>query len=118
MKLLLDESVPARLRAVFPKSIQVETAARMGWASMKNGDLLRAAAARGFDAIATVDRNMEFQQNRDTLPIPVVVMVAFRNRAAELEPLVPAVAKLVEGGLEKRFYPVGGRNPRAGARGP
>jgi ferredoxin-NADP reductase len=35
----------------------------MGWASKRNGDLLRVAVAAGFDAFLTVDRRLQHQQN-------------------------------------------------------
>jgi hypothetical protein len=34
----------------------------MGWAAMRNGDLLR-PAEREFDVFVTVDRNLSVQQN-------------------------------------------------------
>ena len=61
MKVLLDEFVDQRLA----KDIvghDVETVVSMGWASIKNGQLL-ALAAREFDVFITVDRNLSFQQN-------------------------------------------------------
>jgi hypothetical protein len=39
----------------------VQTVRNMGWLSTRNGELLRRAAAAGFDAIVTMDRNMAFQ---------------------------------------------------------
>ena len=76
MKLLFDESVPRQLGVYFPDRIKVQTAQRMGWAGSKNGDLLRLAASHGFDALITADQGIEYQQNLESLPIPVVVMIA------------------------------------------
>ena len=50
--------------------------AQMGWAGSANGDLLRLAAAGGFDALITVDRGFEYQQNVTGLPIPVIIAIA------------------------------------------
>lgn len=33
-----------------------------GWSSIKNGELLRRAAAAGFEVFLTPDRNLEYQQ--------------------------------------------------------
>ena len=104
MKLLLDESVPRLLASFFPASCDVHTVQQMGWAGVGNGALLRLAADRGFDALITVDRGFEHEQNRDNLPVPVVIMIAARNRLQELQPLVPGVAAVPSGGLQRRIY--------------
>ena len=78
----------------------------MGWAGTGNGRLLALAASEGFDAVIAVDRGIEHQQNLDALPIPVVIMLAARNRLAELLPLVPRVADVLSGELQKRVYRV------------
>ena len=51
MRILLDECVPRRFRRELPQH-EVQTVPEMGWASLKNGDLL--AAASGADARAVV----------------------------------------------------------------
>ena len=106
MKLLLDESVPRRLASSFPESFTVRTVQDMGWAGTANGLLLSLAAAEGFDALVTVDRGIEHQQNVDDLPIPVVVMLAARNRLADLQPLVPGVVDVLSGDPQRRVYRV------------
>ena len=106
MKLLLDESVPRRLAASFPAAFTVRTVQEMGWAGAGNGRLLALAAGEGFDALITVDRGIEHQQNIDALPVPVVIMLAARNRLAELLPLVPPVVDVLSGELQKRVYRV------------
>ena len=47
---------------------------------MGNGLLLRLAATEGFDALVTVDRGIEHQQSVSELPIPVIIILAPRNR--------------------------------------
>ena len=74
MKLLLDESVPRRLAAFLPASFTLRTVQEMGWAGTGNGLLLQLAAAEGFEALVTVDRGIEHQQNVSELPIPVIIM--------------------------------------------
>ena len=105
-KLLLDEAVPRRLALSFPESFTLRTVQDMGWAGVGNGLLLQRAAAESFDALVTVDRGIEHQQNVSELPIPVVIMLAHRNRLAELQPLVPYVASLFSVPLENRIYRV------------
>lgn len=101
MRLLLDESVPRRLKVAFADGISVATVPEMGGAGTKNGELLRRAALEGFIARATADRGIEYQQRLDSLPIAVIVMVAFRNRIAGLEPLVPQIERLLEPRMER-----------------
>ena len=106
MKLLLDESVPRRLALSFPEPFALRTVQEMGWAGTGNGLLLEFAAAEGFDALVTVDRGIEHQQNVSKLAVPVIIMLAPRNRLAELQPLVPDVTSLLSNPLENRIYRV------------
>jgi len=62
----------------------------MGWSGVKNGELLRRAAA-DFDCFLTVDRNLQFQQNVVGLKIAVVVVHARENDFASLRPLMREV---------------------------
>jgi|GEM_PF-1491410 hypothetical protein len=67
MRVLLDECVPRALRNDIPGH-EVKTVAEVGWAGVKNGDLLRFAAAE-FDLLITVDRNLEYQQSFEGLSL-------------------------------------------------
>jgi hypothetical protein len=87
VKILLDECVDWRLARDITGH-DVLTARDMGWAGIKNGELLKLAAAQ-FDAIVTVDRNLSFQQNHASLPIAVIVLHARTNRLADIRLLVP-----------------------------
>lgn len=91
MRLLLDESLPRRLRTYLPDH-RVSTVVEMGWGGVKNGELLQLAAT-DFDAFITADQNLRHQQNLSTLPLSVVVLVASSN---ELPVLVPLIPDLVE----------------------
>ena len=89
MRVLLDECIDWRLSRVLVGH-DVKTARQMGWTAIQNGELLTLAAP-AFDVFVTTDRNLSFQQNLDTLPLPVIVLTARTNRLADLEPLVPAL---------------------------
>ena len=78
----------------------------MGWAGTANGLSLSLAARHGFGALISVDRGIEYQQSQNYLPIPVVIMIAGRNRLAELQPLVPQVVALLADDLQDRIYRV------------
>jgi predicted nuclease of predicted toxin-antitoxin system len=86
MRLLLDESVPVRLRRSLP-SHSVKTVVEMGWGGVKNGALL-ALAAKEFDAFLTVDKNLPYQQNVANLPVAVILLEASSNELAALLPLI------------------------------
>lgn len=89
MRLLLDESVPRRLRHALAGHA-VRTVVEMGWGGVKNGRLMALAATR-FDALVTVDKNLPYQQNLSNLPIAVLVLDAASNELSQLLPLVPAL---------------------------
>jgi hypothetical protein len=89
MRVLLDECVPRALRKELVGH-EVETVAEMGWAGVKNGQLLQLAASR-FELLLTVDRNLEHQQNFAGVALAVIVVHAPSNDVAVLRPLMPAV---------------------------
>lgn len=62
-----------------------------GWGGVANGRLLAHASEAGFDALITSDRGFEFEQNPETLPLAVVIMLAPTNRIHDLAPLMPDV---------------------------
>lgn len=62
----------------------------MGWATIKNGRLLR-LAEKEFDVFVTVDRNLSFQQHLPTFDIAVAVLRAKSNRLQDLRPLAAAL---------------------------
>ena len=91
----------------------MRTVQEMGWAGTGNGRLLSLAAGQGFQALVTVDRGFEYQQNSSRLPMPVVVMLAARNRITELRPLVPDVVSILSGDLQRHIYRVPAKRLRA-----
>ncbi len=95
MRVLLDESMPRRFGRVLTGH-DVSTAPQMGWASVGNGELLRRAAAEGFGALVTVDRNLEYQQDVARVGLGVVVLLAPTNAIGDLLPLAPDVLITLE----------------------
>jgi predicted nuclease of predicted toxin-antitoxin system len=89
MKILLDECIDRKLAREFV-GYKVKTVPQMGWAGIKNGQLLALAEAE-FDIFITVDRNLSFQQNLSNFEIAVIVLQATSNRLADLKPLVPSI---------------------------
>jgi hypothetical protein len=89
MRLLIDECVDQRLRLLFP-GYDCQTARYAKLAGLKNGRLLDAAEAAGFDVLITVDQNIPDQQNLTGRGISVVILCGPTNRLRDLVPLVPA----------------------------
>ncbi len=66
--------------------VVVETVFDRGWSGVKNGELLRRAAA-SFDVFLTADQNLQYQQNLKGHEIRVV-LAAVTNRVVDLAPLL------------------------------
>jgi len=105
MRLLLDESVPHRLRRSLP-SHAVRTVVEMGWSGIRNGELL-VRAANEFDVLVTVDKNLQYQQNLDALPIKVIVLDAKSNELPYLLPLVPKLEEALASLQPRTFVRIG-----------
>ncbi len=52
----------------------VSTAFELGWAQLRNGELLAVAESAGFTVFVTTDRNLTYQQNLDNRRIAIVVL--------------------------------------------
>jgi hypothetical protein len=50
----------------------VEEARAHGWDTLRNGELLDAAEAAGFEVFVTTDRNLRYQQNLANRKIAIV----------------------------------------------
>lgn len=88
MKILLDESLPRKLRADFGEDHLVQTVRERGWLGKKNGELLSLMTENNFNLFVTVDRNLRFQQNLQKLSITIVVLCAVNNRRETLQKLI------------------------------
>lgn len=88
MRVLLDENLPRKLK--WGLNAEALTVPERGWGGIKNGRLLRLAAAE-FDVFLTMDRGIVFQQNLTGLELCIVTLVAISNDIDDLLPLVPAI---------------------------
>ena len=87
MRILLDESLPRRLRGELSRHC-VSTVTQCGWSGLENGELLQ-VAANEFDVFLTADQNLEYQQNLRALPLAVIVLIAHDNTFETLQSLIP-----------------------------
>lgn len=72
MTILFDHGTPAPLRHALPGH-EISTAYQMGWANLKNGDLL-AAAEKTFGGFITTDKNLRYQQNLTGRQLAILVL--------------------------------------------
>ena len=107
MLLLLDECIPRPLKRDLVGH-DVRHVVDMGWSSKRNGELLRLMLAEHFEALLTVDQNLEFQQNLRASGIRVVVVLARTNRVKELRPLVPQMLRALDRVMPGESIRVGG----------
>lgn len=89
MHVLLDENLPHDLIAEFTGH-EVLTVQGLGWAGVKNGELLRRASGQ-VDAFLTMDRKLEREHDLSALSFGVIVVQAHSNRVPDLVPLVASM---------------------------
>ena len=82
MRILLDQNCPQRVGRMLTGH-DVETAYRMGWPDLTNGELLETAEAAGFELLLTADRRIRTQQNLAQRKIALVVL-SLNNRSVLL----------------------------------
>ena len=89
MRILLDECVNQRLRNYLPGH-ECQSARYADLGGLKNGELLAAAEAAGFDVLLTVDRGFQYEQNLMGRKIAVIV---FSSKSIALKDLLPHVSE-------------------------
>ena len=99
MKVLLDNCVRSDLKPYFAP-LEVLHTLDLGWAELRNGDLLRQANER-FDILVTVDKNMRFQSNLRGMRLRVAVLDVKGNDFTQLiavtQVLLSRIERLPEG---------------------
>jgi len=93
MKVLLDVCTPVQVRRALPEH-EVHTAAKMGWAELENGDLLREAEAAGFHLLIICDKNLRHQQNLARTRLAILEL--WTNHRPTLEKHWPLIGKTAE----------------------
>lgn len=90
MRVLLDECVPKRFGRLLTGHT-VRTAPQEGWSGKRNGVLMAAMEAAGFEVLVTVDQGIRHQQNLQSSRVAVLLMRGASNQLADLVPLAPEV---------------------------
>ena len=65
-----------------------------GWSTLRNGELLLAAEAGGFEVLHTTDTNIKYQQNLTNRAIAIVVLG--KARWPRIKPVIARVAVAVD----------------------
>ena len=73
MRILFDQGTPVPI-SPFLKGHVIQTAAQEKWNTLRNGDLLDAAEAAGFEILLTTDKNLRYQQNLTGRRIAIIVL--------------------------------------------
>lgn len=94
MRVLFDNGTPRGVASAL-RDHTVEEARLHGWDTLRNGELLDAAEAAGFNVFVTTDRNIRYQQNLASRKIAIVVLGKgrwrlIRNRLSEIAQAVAA----------------------------
>ena len=109
MRVLFDNGTPKGIAAALLGHV-VEEARSHGWDTLRNGELLDAAEAAGFDLFLTTDRNLRYQQNLANRQIAIVVLGKGRWRLirTRLAEIVAAVEAATPGSYAEVEIPVDG----------
>lgn len=91
MKILLDENLPKNLKLEFSDEHQIFTVREKGWNGKKNGELPGLMTLDGFNALITIDKHLQYQQNISKFPIRLFILDAPNNK---IETLFPFIEKL------------------------
>ena len=107
MRILFDNGTPRGIaKALLGHTVQ--EARSQGWDTLRNGELLDAAEAAGFEVFLTTDRNIHYQQNLTDRKIAIVVLSKGRWRLirSRLSQIAAAVSASIPGGYTEVEIPV------------
>jgi hypothetical protein len=102
VKVLLDEDLDHRLRKNLTAH-DVFTVRYLGWAGLKNGDLLSAAENYGIEVFLTGDQEIKYQQNLVGRRVAIVVLSATNWPIIKhhLERIAAAIANAAPGSFQE-----------------
>ncbi len=103
MKVLFDNNVPRGLARAL-SAHQVTEARELGWAELKNGLLIDAADASGFDVLITADKNIRHQQSLAGRKLAIVTLT--EQRWTFVRQRLPQIAEAVDAAIPGSFTEV------------
>jgi predicted nuclease of predicted toxin-antitoxin system len=101
MKVLLDECVPKGVKHMLIGHETV-TVQDLGWAGIRNGNLLAAAESGDFDVLITCDKNLPYQQRLSGRSVSVVQLPT--NRLSVLKRISDKILETVNSAVKGSFY--------------
>jgi len=107
MRILFDNGTPRGVASALLGHV-VEEARLHGWDTLKNGELLDAAEAAGFELFLTTDRNIRYQQKLTARRIAIVVLSKARWKLirARLSEIAAAVNAATPGSFTEVEIPL------------
>jgi predicted nuclease of predicted toxin-antitoxin system len=103
LKVLFDQNAPRPLARFLTKHV-VTRSAELGWEALKNGELLKAAEAEGFDLIVTADRNIRYQQKLEDRKIALIVLPSGRWPVVQVQ--LDEVVSAVDGAMPESYQEI------------
>jgi hypothetical protein len=103
VRVLFDQGTPAPLRVALPDHL-VQTAYELGWATLKNGELIASAEAAGFEVLLTTDKNLKYQQNLTARSIAIVVLST--TSWPRIKSVLPAIVQAVNAAAPGSYFEV------------
>ena len=92
MKIIIDECVPHIVKKRLIER-EIKTVQEMGWAGVKNGELLKFVEAE-FDVFITSDKNLRYQQNLKDREIAILLLPS--DQVPVIENLLPQIDEELE----------------------
>jgi predicted nuclease of predicted toxin-antitoxin system len=105
MKILLDECLPLDFRHSFPNH-DAHTAQWAGLKSKKNGELLLAAEAAGYDVLLTVDQGIPHQQRSASRSLAIILVHSRTNQLEDLLPFVDLILNALKKVTPGQIVPI------------
>jgi hypothetical protein len=104
MKILLDENIDVRFKNLFNTTVhKVFTIRDMNWLGIKNGELLKLLEANHFDVFIAVDKNLPYQQNKEMLPVLIIILNVKRNVLQRISAQYPKILELISKPIQKEI---------------
>ena len=94
MRILFDHNTPRPLCHHLTEHT-IDIADEMGWAAIRNGNLLDNAEREGYEIVISADQSMRYQQNIARRQVGVVVLLS--NRWPDVQMRIEDIRAALEG---------------------
>ena len=99
MKIIIDECVPSIVKRNLPER-EIVSVQDMGWAGIKNGELLELVVAE-FDVFITSDKNLRHQQNLARLDLAIILLPS--NQVPVIKAMLPEIDEALSSVIPQDF---------------